>query len=72
MSKLQTGIADMFPNRSELLDSNIMGVDFHYASSHLTRQRFSHYFTDTDMEKRDWVRDPFSCDVMRKSYEDIL
>ncbi|KAL1250798.1 hypothetical protein QQF64_018594 [Cirrhinus molitorella] len=66
--KLQRGITDMFPNLSELLDANGMGVDFilNTVTSHLTslNEHFSHYFPDTDMEKYDWVQDPFSCDVM--------
>ncbi len=66
--KLQRGITDMFPNLSEFLDTNCMAVDFmlNTITSHLTslNEHFSHYFTDIDMEKYDWVRDPFSCDVM--------
>ncbi|KAK7128390.1 hypothetical protein R3I94_016840 [Phoxinus phoxinus] len=45
-----------------------MAVDFmlNTITSHLTslNEHFSRYFTDIDMEKYDWVRDPFSCDVM--------
>uniref|UniRef100_A0A672QSJ4 BED-type domain-containing protein n=1 Tax=Sinocyclocheilus grahami TaxID=75366 RepID=A0A672QSJ4_SINGR len=66
--KLQRAITDMFPNLSEFLDTNCMGVDFmlNTITSHLTslNEHFSHYFTDIDMEKYDWVRDPFSCEVM--------
>ncbi len=66
--KLQRGITDMFQNLSEFLDTNCMAVDFmlNTITSHLTslNEHFSRYFTDIDMEKYDWVRDPFSCDVM--------
>ncbi|RXN12879.1 zinc finger BED domain-containing 5-like protein [Labeo rohita] len=66
--KLQRGITDMFPNLSEFLDTNGMGVDFmlNTITSHLIslNEHFSHYFPDTDMEKYDWVRDPFSCDMI--------
>nr|XP_055055877.1 zinc finger BED domain-containing protein 5-like [Misgurnus anguillicaudatus] len=66
--KLQTGITDMFPNLSEYLDTNILKVDFMLdtITTHLTllNEHFGHYFKDIDMENYDWVRDPFSCDVM--------
>lgn len=65
---LQRGITDMFSNLSEFFNTNGMGVDFMLNTiiSHLTslNEHFSHYFPDTDMEKYDWVRYPFSCDVI--------
>ncbi|KAG9282105.1 zinc finger BED domain-containing protein 5-like [Astyanax mexicanus] len=66
--KLQTGVTDMFPNLTDFLDTNTLAVDFmrDELATHLASlaDNFSRYFKDVNIEKYDWVRDPFSCDVM--------